>query len=167
MGAVRTYLGLGAAAQDEEADERWRDVLFELVKQAKADPEFRARVEAAGAVIDDFEAVLRNCARREPATPCEAIACRDYWWGFQLEIPHAVLADWNARAATYEDVSASIGPSKSSTQFRNGAAAWIAARLGELLELDHGAGIHVSMTWMAPNILVAISVAAGSHARAT
>src|SRR5688572_24954884 len=80
-------------ADDAEADDRWRDVLFELVRRASQDPEFRARVEATGAVIDNFEAILER-SRRNRASASGTVACRPYWWGFELEIPHGVLAGW-------------------------------------------------------------------------
>ena len=78
----------------DEADDRWRDVLFALVKGANSDPEFRARVEATGAKLDNLEAVLER-ARVDRMSPCGAIECHTYWWGFQLEIPHQILRAGN------------------------------------------------------------------------
>src|SRR5262249_41308515 len=76
-----------------DADDRWRDVLFAMIKRANRDPDFRARVEASGAVLDHFEAVMERMRLHRDA-PVGGVACRDYWWGFQLTIPHAILVDW-------------------------------------------------------------------------
>lgn len=147
------------SAGNEEADERWRGVLFELVKRANADEHFRARVEATGAVIRDFDGVLGKGMPSEYASPGGTIACHEYWWGFQLEIPHAALVGWNASAAAPDEVTASIGIGTGpSSQFRKRVSAWIGRRLEELLELDRGEGIYVSMTWMAPGIFVPTSI---------
>jgi hypothetical protein len=142
----------------DDADERWRVVLAELVKRARTDPEFRARVEASGAVIDNFEAVLDR-RRSDRSAPSGTVQCHCYWWGFQLEIPHATLEAWTADAIESAHVAASIGSDIGpATAFLRRAAGWIANHLHELDELDRGAGVYVSMTWMAPNIFVPIAV---------
>ena len=141
-------------AHNDDADARWREVLHELVKRASHDAEFRARVEATGAVIDNFEAVLeRN--RNHRAAPSGTIACRTYWWGFQLEIPHATLSTWTVDTTESCEVVTAIGVAPNpAAPFRRRVAAYIASRLTELQQLDRGAGAYVSMTWMAPNIFV-------------
>jgi hypothetical protein len=140
-----------------EADERWRDVLFELVKRVDRDAELRARVEATGVVIDNFELMLER-TRADRGAPSGAIGCRIYWWGFQLEIPHVMLAAWTDTTES-ADVAASIGTATNpAAPFRRRAAAYIASRLGELQQLDRGAGASVSMTWMAPNIFVPAAI---------
>jgi hypothetical protein len=152
---------LGVVSQNEEADERWRDVLFVLVKRANEDPEFRARVEATGAVITNFEGVLQTI-RADRMAQSGTIACHEYWWGFQLEIPHAVLMGWPAGATESGEVAAAIGVGTGpSAPFRKRAAAWIASRLEELQALDHGAGIYTCMMWMAPNIFVPLAIERG------
>jgi len=145
------------SAHRDEADERWRAVLFELVKRANRDAEFRERVEATGAVIDNFEAVLER-TRVDHSAPSGMIACRTYWWGFQLEIPHAALAAWTEDTESAEiaaAIGAGVGPV---APFRRRAAAYVASRLAELQNLDRSAGVYVSMTWMAPNIFVPIAI---------
>lgn len=138
----------------DDADERWRVVLAELVKRARRDPEFRARVEASGAVIDNFEAVLDR-RRSDRSAPSGTVLCHCYWWGFELEIPSATLATWNAEAIETAHVAASIGSDVGpAAAFLRRASAWIASRLPELQQLDRGAGVYVSMTWMAPYIFV-------------
>src|SRR3569832_2190788 len=98
------------------------------MKRAKGDPEFRARVEASGAVLDGhFEAVLERVHKNQ-AMIAGPISCTEYWWGFQLSIPHA------RRAAHY-----------------------VATRLAELRALDRGEGLQASMTWMAPKIFVPVA----------
>ena len=144
------------AARNDEADERWRAVLFELVKRANNDAEFRARVEASGAVIDNFEAVLER-TRVDATLPSGAIACRTYWWGFQLEIPHAILAGWSAGVESAY-IAAAIDVTGPAAPFRRRTAAWVASRIVELQELDRGTGVYASMTWMAPNIFVPIPI---------
>ena len=141
----------------DDADDRWRDVLFELMKRAKGDPEFRARVEASGAVLDGhFEAVLERVHKNQ-AMIAGPISCTEYWWGFQLSIPHAMLALWP------EDVEpgvivAAIGPVKGPARaFVRRAAYYVATRLAELRALDRGEGLQVSMTWMAPKIFVPVA----------
>ncbi len=138
-----------------EADTRWREVFAELVQQAKADAEFRMRVEATGAVIANFDAML-ECRRRDHILATGTIACREYWWGFQLEIPHAVLVEWCDTATEVAHIAtlidAGIGPAAA---FKRGLAVWITHRLPELRQLDIGAGVYASMTWIAPNIFVA------------
>jgi hypothetical protein len=149
---------LGVVSQNEDADERWRDVLFELVRRANDDAEFRARVEATGAVIQDFEGVLRSI-RGDRVAHSSTISCHEYWWGFQLEIPHAVLARWRAGVTESDEVARAIGVGTGpSAPFRRRAAAWISARLDELQKLDHGAGIFTCMMWMAPNIFVPLAI---------
>jgi hypothetical protein len=142
----------------DEADERWRSVFFELVRRANADAEFRTRVEATGAVIDNFDAVLA-CNHAEHMSATGTIACREYWWGFQLEIPHERLADWCTNEAESAHIAAEIkaglGPASA---FRRRLAGWIAARLSELAHVDRGAGIYVSMMWMAPHIYLATPI---------
>lgn len=142
----------------DEADERWRDVLFELLRRAHGDPEFRARVEATGADIHNLEAVLAR-SRVDPTSPSGTVACHEYWWGFQLEIPHAVLTTWSSGTTESTDIAAAIGPGTGpSAPFRRRVAAWIASRIDELKELDQGAGVYASMTWMAPNIFIPTSI---------
>jgi hypothetical protein len=144
-----------AAYDNDDADARWREVLHKLVKRPRHDEEFRARVEATGAVIDNFEAVLERTRRYRAAPPSAAIACRTYWWGFQLEIPHTVLATWIPDTTESPEVVAAIGAiANTMAPFRRRAAAYIASRIDELQQLDRGAGTYVSMTWMAPNIFV-------------
>ncbi|HEY5948022.1 MAG TPA: hypothetical protein VIV40_21145 [Kofleriaceae bacterium] len=146
----------------DEADERWRDVFCEIVERAKCDAEFRARVEATGAIISNFDAVLtRNRAdhawtRADHTPPAPGtIACREYWWGFQLEIPHDFLRDRSATEIEPAHITAAIamrvGPSAA---FVRRIAAWAAHRFAELQERDVGAGVYASMTWMAPNIFL-------------
>lgn len=147
-------------ADDDDADARWREVLHELVKRTRHDAEFRARVEATGAVIDNFEAVLERTHNFRAAPPSGAITCRTYWWGFQLEIPHAILATWVPDTTESPEVVAAIGTiANTIAPFRRRAAAYIASRIGELQQLDRGAGTYVSMTWMAPNIFIPSSAA--------
>jgi hypothetical protein len=141
---------------DREADERWRAVLYELLQRAERDPEFRARVEASGAVsLDHFEVVLERVREQHASTPGGAIAVREEWWGFQLAIPRAVLAAWVDGAIESATIVAAIGtvPGAAGTFVRR-AAGFIANRIGELQALDRGDGVHVSMTWMAPNVFV-------------
>jgi hypothetical protein len=144
-------------AQCDDADERWRAVLFELVRRAQADNEFRARIKATGAVIDDFEAVLgRTHAPR--TAPAGVIACHPYWWGFQVELTHASLAAW-LPTTEWTEIAIAMGPlSGPASPFLRRAAMWIASRLDELEQLDRGAGVYASMTWMAPNIFVALPI---------
>ena len=160
MGARRTYLLESGyvSAKNDEADERWREVFFALLQRANLDAEFRARVEASGAVIRDFEAVLAG--NRVPhALPSGAITVSEYWWGFQIEIPHGVLSDWAATMAHCEPIADAIGTGVGpSGPFRRRVATWIAGRLIELQHLDRGAGVYVNMTWMAPNIFIPIAV---------
>ncbi len=138
----------------DEADDRWRDVLFELVRRAQRDDEFRARVEATGAVLDHFEAVLER-VRKQREAPAGAIACRDFWWGFQLVIPHAALASWPEETESSEIVQV-IGPvTGPAAPFVRRGAIYIAGHLDELQAIDRGAGVDVSMTWMAPKVFVA------------
>ncbi|MEO6777798.1 MAG: hypothetical protein ABI467_33060 [Kofleriaceae bacterium] len=148
---------LGIPPSRDDADDRWRDVLFELMKRAKEDPEFRARVEATGAVLDGhFEAVLDRVHRNQ-STLAGPIACVEYWWGFQLSIPHAMLVLW-PREVEPGVIVAAIGPVKGpASAFVRRAAYFVATRLGELGALDRGDGLHVSMTWMAPNIFVPVA----------
>jgi hypothetical protein len=143
-------------ARSDEGDERWRDVLFEMVRRAKGDAEFRARVEAAGAVLDNFEAVLER-VRGSREVAASDVRCREYWWGFELEIPNRILAAWTTPElaeirTAIGTVPGPVGP------FTKRAAAFIAHRVDELRELDTGRGIHVSMTWMAPNVFVPIAI---------
>ena len=150
---------MSADHDQTEADARWRDVLFELVKRIDRDAELRARVEATGVVIDNFELVLER-TRRVRDAPSGTIGCRMYWWGFQLEIPHEVLAAWTDTTESAE-VAVAIGTAANpAAPFRRRASAYIASRLGELQELDRGAGAYVSMTWMAPNIFVPAAIRA-------
>lgn len=145
-----------------EADERWRDVLFALVKSASQDPEFRARVEATGAVLDDLEGVLER-ARVESMSPSGAIACHTYWWGFQLEIPHGILRAWPTESVDSEFIAMEIGTGTGpAAPFRRRAARWIAARVTDLQQADRGAGVYVCMTWMAPNIFVPVPIRNGT-----
>jgi hypothetical protein len=144
--------------ENDDADERWRDVLFELLKRANDDAEFRTRVEATGAEIKDLEAVLA-CARGTRPPPSGNIACREYWWGFQLEIPHDILSAWQAGVTEPGDIADAIGSGTGpSAPFRRRVAYWIARRLDDLQQLDRGAGVYTSMTWMAPNIFVPASI---------
>jgi hypothetical protein len=148
------------AARGDDEDERWRVVLAELVRRARNDDEFRARVEATGAVLDRLEPVIR---RRPPNHPSGTgtIACRTYWWGFEIEIPHATLAAWCASGPSSDMIAAAIvvdpGPAAA---FVRRTAAWVASRIEELRALDRGAGVYVSMTWMAPAIFLPIPVTA-------
>src|SRR5262245_5073983 len=122
----------------DEADERWRDVLFALVKGANNDPEFRARVEATGAKLDNLEAVLER-VRVDRMSPCGAIECHTYWWGFQLEIPHRVLRAWESDEDS-ESIAAVIGSSTGpAAPYRRRAARWVATRVSALQEVDLGA----------------------------
>jgi hypothetical protein len=144
-------------ASQDEADERWRDVLFEMVKRAKSDADFRERVERTGAVLDNFEAVLERV--RGVNTPASAIRCRDYWWGFQLEIPHAVLAGWGEGSTELTDVTAVIGAVPGPAgPFTRRAASFVSRELAELATLDRGSGVYVSMTWMAPNVFISTGI---------
>lgn len=143
--------------RNNEADERWRDVLFELVKRAKGDAEFRARVEATGAVLDNLEGLLQR-SPVESISPAGTIACSTYWWGFQLEIPHGILRGWSEEIDS-ECVASAIGAvTGPASSFRRRTAMWVASRIGELQAHDRGAGVYVSMTWMAPNIFVATPI---------
>lgn len=143
----------------DEADERWREVFFELVKRARDDTEFRTRVEATGAVIDNFDAVLSRHRGDHMPAASGRIACREYWWGFQLEIPHGVLTDWCGSslesAAIAAAIDTGVGPAAA---FRRRLAGWIANRLPELQQLDQGAGVYTSMTWIAPNVFIATPI---------
>jgi hypothetical protein len=143
--------------RSNEADDRWRDVLFELVKRAKADAEFRARVEATGAVIDNLEALLEP-RPVENTSACGGVACHTYWWGFQLEIPHRILQGWSV-ATDSETIAAAIGTvAGPAAPFRRRTSSWAASRILDLQAHDRGAGVYVSMTWMAPNIFVATPI---------
>src|SRR6188472_1359883 len=110
--------------RSDEADERWRAVFVELLRRANEDAEFRTRVEATGAVIDNFDAVLA-CNRAEHMSASGTVTCREYWWGFQLEIPHARLAEWSTSAAESTHIAAAIetglGPA---VAFRRRLAVW-------------------------------------------
>lgn len=142
----------------DDADERWRDVLFELLRRAHEDPEFRARVEATGADIQNLEAVLAR-TRVDHISPTGTIGCHEYWWGFQLEIPHTVLATWSVGVTETSDIAAAIGPGTGpSAPFRRRIAHWMAGRIDELQALDRGAGVYTSMTWMAPNIFIPTAI---------
>lgn len=157
MGAQTTY-ALVTPPKDE-ADERWRDVLFELLRRAHTDAEFRARVEASGAVIENLEAVIAR-HRGDRMSTTGAVVCTEYWWGFQLEIPHESLATWVIGLTEPADIAAAIGDGTGpSVPFRRRVAAWIANHLVELQSLDTGAGVCVSMTWMAPNIFIPTTIA--------
>lgn len=142
-------------SHDREADERWRAVLFELIRRANGDPEFRARIEASGAVLDHFEMVLERVREQHANPPAGAIVAREEWWGFQLAIPHAVLAAWSDGATEVSTIVSAIGsvPGAAGTFIRR-AAGFIANRVGELQAIDRGDGVLVSMTWMAPNVFV-------------
>jgi len=142
-------------SQQREADERWRAVLYELLRRAQGDPEFRARVEASGAVLDHFEVVLERVRDQHVSTSGGAIRTREEWWGFQLAIPRAVLGDWVDGATETTTIIEAIGPVPGAAgTFVRRAAGFIANRIGELQALDRGDGVHVSMTWMAPNVFV-------------
>jgi hypothetical protein len=144
--------------RSNEADDRWRDVLFELVKRAKGDAEFRARVEATGAVIDNLEALLEPRAV-ENTSASGGVVCQTYWWGFQLEIPHRILRAWSAETPDSETVASEIGTvTGPASPFRRRTASWVASRVVDLQAHDRGAGVYVSMTWMAPNIFVATPI---------
>lgn len=161
MGVPRTYSSVSGYVmpENEDADDRWRDVFFALLKRANIDEEFRARVEATGAVIKDFEAVLSSARVAQTGASGSTISCHEYWWGFQLEIPHAVLAAWDPAATDFEHIVAAIGPGIGpSGPFRRRVAIWIAGRLVELQHLDRGAGVYASMTWMAPNIFIPTAI---------
>ena len=146
------------ASASDEADERWRDVLFEVMKRANSDAEFRARVEATGAVLDNFEAVLER-AHKSRELVASDVRCREYWWGFQLEIPHATLSGWVDGSTDVADVTGAIGAVPGPVgPFRRRASAFVIHRIDELQALDRGAGVHISMMWMAPNIFVPIAV---------
>jgi hypothetical protein len=146
------------ASHRDEADERWRDVLFEIMKRAKGDAEFRARVEATGAVLDNFEAVLDR-VHKARELPASDVSCREYWWGFQLEIPHATLSSWEDGATDLAEVMAAISAVPGPVgPFRKRASAFVVHRIDELRALDRGAGIQISMMWMAPNIFVPFAV---------
>jgi hypothetical protein len=144
--------------RSDEADERWRAVFVELLRRANEDAEFRTRVEATGAVIANFDAVLA-CNRGEHMSASGTIACREYWWGFQLEIPHERLAEWTTASAESTHIAAAIetglGPA---IAFRRRLAVWISRRVSELQHVDRGTGVYVSMMWMAPNIFVATPI---------
>ena len=155
--STRGDLSCDVVASQDEADERWRDVLFELAKRAKSDADFRERVERTGVVLDNFEAVLDRA--RGVNTPASAIRCRDYWWGFQLEIPHPVLVAWGDRSTELTDVTGVIGAvAGPAGPFTRRAASFVARELAQLATLDHGAGVYVSMTWMAPNVFIPTAV---------
>jgi hypothetical protein len=140
-------------APQDDADDRWRDVLFEMVKRARSDADFRERVERTGAVLDNFEAVLERA--RGSHVPASEIRCRDYWWGFQLEIPHAVLVRWTERSTERADVTAVIGTVPGPAgPFMRRASSFVTRELEQLGALDRGAGVCVSMTWMAPNVFI-------------
>ena len=144
------------ASPGDEAKERWRDVLFEIMKRATSDAEFRVRVEATGMVLDHFEAVLDRESRELPASE---VRCREYRWGFQLEIPHATLSSWVDGSTNLADVLAAIGAVPGPVgPFRKRASMFVVHRIGELRALDRGAGVHISMMWMAPNIFVPSAV---------
>jgi hypothetical protein len=160
MGVSRTYsAGSGqVSGDDDDDDDRWREVFFALVKRANIDEEFRARVEATGAVIANFEAVLA-ATRTSHALPTGSIACREYWWGFQLELPHDVLGSWAKGLVGSDQVATAIGPGVGpSAPFRRRIAQWITSRLPDLAQMDRGAGVYACMTWMAPNIFVPIAI---------
>jgi hypothetical protein len=158
MSIPRTYLAGLAEDDEDDEDDRWREVFFALIKRANIDEEFRARVEATGAVIESFEAVLAATRTSQPL-PTGSIACREYWWGFQLELPHDVLGSWAKVHVGADQVAAAIGPGVGpSSPFRRRIAAWIASRVGELAQLDRGGGVYANMTWMAPNIFVPLAI---------
>ena len=142
---------------DEDGDDGWRVVLCELVKRAKADVAFRARVQASGAILDDFEEVLGSTQVLR-AVAAGVVACRVYWWGFQLELPHAVLAAWNETTEFAEISKATMPLTGAASPFRLWTATWIAGRVNELKQLDRGAGVYANMTWMAPNIFVPLPI---------
>jgi hypothetical protein len=87
--------------------------------------------------------------------PAGAIQAREEWWGFQLAIPHAMLAAWPDGATETTTIVEAIGsvPGAAGTFVRR-AAGFIANRIGELQAIDRGDGVNVSMTWMAPNVFV-------------
>jgi hypothetical protein len=160
MGVLRSYSFTHGYVSDdhEEADDRWREVFFELLKLANTDQEFRARVEASGAVISNFEAVLAS--NRVPhVLPSGTIACHEYWWGFQLEIPHLILTGWARSGIDSDAITAAIGIGIGpSAPFRRRAANWIVGHVLELQQIDAGAGVYANMTWMAPNIFIPIAI---------
>lgn len=146
---------MASHSREGDADARWRAVLFELVRRAQGDPEFRARVEASGAVLDHFELVLQRVRDQRTTPATSAIAMREEWWGFQLVIPTTLLTEWRDGATELQTVLDAIGVVPGAANgFTRRIAGFIANRIGELQVLDRGDGVHVSMTWMAPNVFV-------------
>lgn len=142
----------------EDADERWRAVFSELLRRANEDAEFRTRVESTGAVISNCDALL---TRHHPlhTAASSSIACREYWWGFQLEIPHPRLVEWIERAAESAHIAAAIHPGHGATAaFHRRLSLWLARHLADLQQVDRGEGTFVSMMWMAPNIFLATPI---------
>jgi hypothetical protein len=69
------------------------------------------------------------------------------------------LSSWEDGSTDLADVTTAIGAVPGPVgPFRRRAAAFVIHRIEELRALDRGAGIQISMMWMAPNIFVPFAV---------
>ncbi|HEY0253944.1 MAG TPA: hypothetical protein VGC41_20580, partial [Kofleriaceae bacterium] len=109
-----------------------------------------------GAVLDNFEAVLERVKRDSPPSSAADIVCREFWWGFQLEIPHRVVSGWTVSSLDRDTANGAIGTLPGpAAPFQRRAVGYLVNHVAELQALDRGAGVMVAMTWMAPNVFVA------------
>lgn len=84
---------------------------------------------------------------------------RAFWWGFHIECSSQGLRDFLSVADPINAIAKAIGPMTGpAAPFVLAAAAFIAASLQLLRNLDRGNGVYISMSWFAPGVFIPTTV---------
>jgi metacaspase-1 len=150
-----------ASSTSPDADRHLHMYLGEASRLVHTDQEFGARMTRLGvdlSSISPSDAAALSRAVKGSAR-LGGLACRTFWWGFHLEMPHAEI---EALAATgidelslvrmLEVVPRAVAPHVGSL------VEYVVATFEHIKTLNRGAGVFVSMSSFAPDLYVVTAV---------
>lgn len=157
------------AQSSVESDRHLHAYLAEASRRSQEDADFGARLTDLGvdlsAISEDDALALAHAVKT--SSRVESTACRTFWWGFHLELSSSEVAELAAHGITHaalvrtlEAVPHRIAPHLSTL------VDYLANQAAEIVAVDRGAGVYISMSTFAPDLYVATPVLVRAAPRA-